>query len=76
LTWFGVLSVETFECLSQVNPSYFEGVPLSDKKLVFKIPFNATRDVAKAQMKRLLESQLVEYSYEIFLFGFAAFAGG
>ena len=30
LVSFGVLPIEAFECLSQVNPGYFKGVPLSD----------------------------------------------
>ena len=56
LVRFGAFSVEAFKRLSQVNPGYFEGVPLSDEKLVFNIPFDATRDVAKTQMKCLSES--------------------
>ena len=45
---FGILSVETFECSPQVNPSYFEGIPLSDQEFVFDVPLNATRNVAES----------------------------
>ena len=62
--------------MPQVDPSYFKGVPLSDQKFVFDVSFDAAHNVAKLQVKRLSKSQLVEYSYEIFLFGFATFASG
>ena len=55
LVWFGIFSVEAFECLSQTNPSYFKGVPLSDQKFVFDVPFNAARNVAELQVKHLLK---------------------
>ena len=48
LVGFGILSIEAFDCSSQVNPSYLEGVPLSDKEFVFDVPFDATRNVAKS----------------------------
>ena len=45
---FGVLPIKVFEGLSQTDPSYFEGVPLSDQKLVFDVPFDAARNVAES----------------------------
>ena len=76
LVRFGIFSIETFDRVPQVNPSYFKGAPLSNQEFVFDISFDATRDVAKSQVKRLSKSQLVEYSYEVFLFGLATLAGG
>ena len=48
LVRFSILPIEAFECSSQVDPSYFEGVPLSDQEFVFDVPFNATRNVAES----------------------------
>ena len=62
LVGFGILSVEAFECSSQVNPSYFEGVPLSNQKFMFDVPFDATRNVAKSKVKCLSKSEGMEYS--------------
>ena len=47
LVGFGIFSLEAFDCSSQVDPSYFEGVPLSDQEFVFDVPFNAARNVAE-----------------------------
>ena len=47
---------KSFEGFFQKNPSYFQGVPLSDQKLMFSISFDATRDVAKSEVKHLSES--------------------
>ena len=76
LARFGIFSIEMFECLSQVNPSGFEGVPLSDQEFVFGVPLDATRDVAKSQVKCLSKSEGVEYPNKIFLFDLATFTGG
>ena len=62
LIGFGIFSIEAFECPSQVNPSYFEGVPLSNQEFVFDVPFDAARNVAESQVKRLSKSEGVEYS--------------
>ena len=56
LVGFGIFLIELFGCSSQVNPSYFESVPLSDQEFVFDVSFDATRNVAKSQVKRLSKS--------------------
>ena len=43
-----VFSVESFDSFFQEDPSYFEGVPLGDKKFVFDVSLDATRNVAKS----------------------------
>ena len=48
LVRFSVFSVETFEGYSQINPSYFKGVPLGDQKFVFDVSLDAARNVAES----------------------------
>ena len=48
LVWFGVSSVETFECFFKIDPGYFEGVPLGDQEFVFDVSLDAARDVAES----------------------------
>ena len=48
LAWFGVLSIEAFECFSQIDPGYLEGIPLGDQEFVFDISLYSTRDVAES----------------------------
>ena len=43
---------------------------------MFDIPCYATRDVAESEVVNLSELKGMEYPYEVFLFGFATFAGG
>ena len=61
MVWFGVFSVEAFECLSQTNPSYFKGVPLSDQKFVFDVSLNAAHNVAESKVSCLSKSEGVKY---------------
>ena len=48
LIQFGTFPVKAFECFSQVNPSYFKGVPLSNQKFMFNVSLDATRNVAES----------------------------
>ena len=68
-------SVESFEGFFQKYPRYFEGVPLSYEKLVFDVSCQTTRNVAESEVIDLSKLKIVEYSYEIFFFGFATFTG-
>ena len=43
---------------------------------MFDVSLDTARNVTESQVKRLSKSEGVEYSYKIFLFGFATFAGG
>ena len=43
---------------------------------MFNVPCYTTRDMAESEVVDLSESEGVEYSYEIFLFGLATFTGG
>ena len=69
-------SIESFEGFFQKYPHYFEGVPLGYQKFVFDVSCQATRDVAESEMIDLSKLEVVEYPYEVFFFGLAAFTGG
>ena len=69
-------SIESFEGFFQKYPRYFEGIPLSYKKLVFDVSCQTTRNVAKSEVIDLSELEVMEYSYEVFLFGLATFTSG
>ena len=69
-------SIESFEGFFQKYPRYFEGVPLGYEKLVFNVSCHATRNMAESEVIDLSELEVMEYSYEVFLFGFATFTGG
>ena len=71
----GFFSIESFEGLFQKYPRYFEGVPLGYQKFVFDVSRYAARNMAKSEMIDLLKLEVMEYSYEVFLLGFATFAG-
>ena len=43
---------------------------------MFNVSCHATRNVAESEMIDLSELEVMEYSYEVFLFGFATFTGG
>ena len=43
---------------------------------MFDVSCQATRNVAESEMIDLSELEIVEYSYEVFLLGFATFTGG
>ena len=43
---------------------------------MFDVSDCATRDVAESEVVNLSESEVVEYSYEVFLLGLATFTGG
>jgi hypothetical protein len=68
----GFFSIKSFEGLFQEYPRYFEGVPLSYQKFVFDVSCQATRDMAESEMVDLSKLEVVEYPYEVFLFGLAA----
>ena len=70
------LSVESFQSFSQEHPRYFEGIPLCYQEFVFDVSDYATRYVAETKMVDLSKSEGLEYSQEIFLFGFATFSCG
>ena len=69
-------SIESFEGFFQKYPRYFEGVPLGYKKLVLDISCQATHDMAESKVIDLSELEVMEYPYEVFLFGFTTFMGG
>ena len=68
-------SIESFKGFFQKYPRYFEGVPLSYEKLVFDVSCQTTRNVAESEVIDLSKLKIVEYSYEVFLFGLATFTG-
>ena len=70
------LSIESFQGFFQEYPRYFEGVPLGDQEFVFGVSGYTARDMAESEVIDLSELESVEYSYEIFLFGFATFLSG
>ena len=72
----GFFSIESFEGFFQEYPSYFEGVPLGYKKFVFDVSCYTTCNMAESEVIGLSELEVVEYSYEVFLFGFATFTSG
>ena len=43
---------------------------------MFDVSCQATRDVAESKMIDLSELEVMEYSYKVFLFGFATFTSG
>ena len=43
---------------------------------MFNVSDYATRNVAESEVINLSELKVVEYSYEVFFFGLATFAGG
>ena len=43
---------------------------------MFDVSCQATRNVAESEVINLSKLEIVEYSYEVFLLGFATFAGG
>ena len=43
---------------------------------MFDVPYCTARDMAESEVIDLSELKGVEYPYEVFLFGFAAFTGG
>ena len=43
---------------------------------MFDVSCQATRNVAESEVIDLSKLEIVEYSYEVFLLGFATFAGG
>ena len=69
-------SIESFEGFFQKYPRYFEGVPLGHQKFVFDVSCQTARNVAESEVINLSKLEVVEYSDEVFLFGFATFAGG
>ena len=69
-------SVKSFDGFFQEYPCYFEGIPLSHKEFVFDVSCYAARDMAESKVIDLSKSEGVEYSEEIFLFGFATFTSG
>ena len=69
-------SIESFKGFFQEYPRYFEGVPLGYKEFVFDVSHDTTRDMAESKVIDLSELEVMEYPYEVFLFGFAAFTGG
>jgi hypothetical protein len=69
-------SIKSFEGFFQKYPRYFEGVPLGYQKFVFDISYHTARNVAESEMIDLSKLEVVEYPYEVFLFGFTAFTGG
>ena len=72
----GFFSVESFKSFFQEYPRYLEGVPLRYKEFVFDVPCYTARNMAELEVVDLSKSEGVEYSYEIFLFGFATFTSG
>ena len=71
-----LFSLESFECFFQKDPRYFKGVPLSYEEFVFDVPDYTAGNVAKSKMVDLSKSESLEYTQEIFLFGFATFSCG
>ena len=71
-----LFSIESFKCFFQEDPRYFKGVPLSYEEFVFNVPDYTTGNVAKSEMIDLSKSEGLEYSQEVFLFGFATFTRG
>ena len=69
-------SIESFEGFFQKYPRYFEGVPLGYQKFVFDVSCQTARNVAESEVIDLSKLEVVEYPYEVFLFGFATFTGG
>ena len=57
-----VFLIESFKGFFQEYPRYFEGVPLSYKKFVFDISYDAARDVTELEVIGLSKSKGVEYS--------------
>ena len=72
----GFFSIESFEGFFQKYPRYFEGVPLGYKEFVFDVSCQTTRNMAESEMIDLSQLEVMEYSYEVLLFGFATFTGG
>ena len=68
-----LFSIELFKCFFQKDPRYFKRVPLSYKEFVFDIPDYTAGDMTKSEMVDLSESEGLEYSQKIFLFGLATF---
>ena len=72
----GFFSIKSFEGFFQKYPRYFEGVPLGYQKFVFDVSCQTTRNVAQSEVIDLSKLEIVEYPYEVFLFGFATFTSG
>ena len=71
-----LFSIESFKCFFQKDPRYFKGVPLSYEEFVFDIPDYTAGDMAELEMVDLSKLESLEYSQEVFLFGFATFTCG
>ena len=72
----GFFSIKSFEGFFQKYPRYFEGVPRGYQKFVFDVSCQATRNVAESEVIDLSKLEVVEYPYEVFLFGLTTFTSG
>ena len=71
----GFFSIESFEGFFQKYPRYLEGVPLGYQQFVFDVSCYTARNMAESEVIDLSKSEVVEYSYEVFLLSFATFTG-